>query len=109
MKKIFLTIILLIAFTTFSGLAHAAKQIELTTTDIIDFRVTVNDDGSATCLITVVILDDVGDEVKHVTKVIPFVDLAVQVRANINNVLRLLSQTINNEEANNNTITWTDR
>jgi hypothetical protein len=104
MKKI-LSIFLILALIPIG--VYAAKVINVTTTEVV--TMTVAADGVTYCIAEARILDSGGNEVKRVYKAIPFDDLTVPVRAGINLTMRFLSKEINNEYADENSETWTDK
>lgn len=84
-----------------------AKGLNLTDTNIVEFYMLVKV-GGADVRVLYDIRDDNGDIVKHENYLREFKDLPIQVKAALNNALRLMSKEINNLAVSENKESWTD-
>ena len=84
-----------------------ARGVNLINTEIKNFSMSVQA-NDAMCHVEYIIYDDAGNPVKTevVSKI--FSLWSNQIKANLNNALRLISQEINNNSVAENTPTWTD-
>jgi len=86
-----------------------AKGLNLVSTNIREWRGTVNDPGDdATLKILVEVNDDTGAYVKSTSLNCRFTTLPAQAKAALNNFLRLMSREINNDLVEEDSITWSD-
>jgi hypothetical protein len=84
-----------------------AKGLQLTSTNIRQFHLSV-DDGVGNVRVLYDVLDDGDELVKSENWNVAFLDLPVQIRAALNNVLRLVSREVNNNAVAENSETWVD-
>jgi hypothetical protein len=84
-----------------------AKGLNLTSTSIRQFHLSV-DDGVGNVRVLYDVLDDGDELVKSENWNVGFSDLSNQIRAALNNALRLVSMEINNDAVAENAETWVD-
>jgi hypothetical protein len=114
MKKIVLIAMFLALIAT---LAWAVKQISVTSTEITSMRMEIWDSivtfptftGEAVLVVNATIRDSAGDEVTRIVEVFKFVDLPINMRSSMNNIMKWLSKEINNAYADENSETWDDK
>ena len=85
-----------------------AKGLNLVAADIVEFGFIVNgDDADVKYLVAV--YDDGGSLVNYESEQVKFSRLSTQIRAALNNAMRLLSKDANNSKVNENKETWVDK
>ena len=97
-------VIFIVLFLGVFSLAFGARNVSLTTSSVDYISISGQD-----IVIHAQVFDSDGNVVQRVIKSLTYTDLSPQVRANVNNVMRLLSIEINKEYANNNAATWEDK
>ena len=85
-----------------------AKSINVTSSRIKGCDLHLEDDGTFKFIIFGYIMDDQGAFVKNETLVLNFADVSAGLQSDINGFMRELSQTFNEEFANEPSNTWTD-
>jgi hypothetical protein len=107
MKKFF---VFLLIFAFGIGAGWAAKNFTLNDSVIDNMCVQVADDGgSATVTMVGKVFDDVGTYIETKNLVLGFDEMPVAIRANINNVMRLLSKEYSLFWVAEDVITWEDK
>ena len=85
-----------------------AKSINVTTTKVKGCDLHLEDDGSLKIIIFGYMVDDSGAFVKNETLIKDFADVSSGLQSDINGLMRELSETYNEEFANESSSTWID-
>jgi len=86
-----------------------AKALQLVNTNLREVSVLVDSDGHAVVRIVGEVLDSGDSTITMETMASNFENLPVQIRAALNNALRLISKDFNQAQVNENKETWLDR